>query len=448
MQFISTNQQAPAVTFREALLQGQAPDGGLYWPLSIPSLSESQISAWSALSYASIVAELLLPYMSDVITKERLQAICHEAYNFDIPLEHVNQRQHLMRLDQGPTASFKDFAARAMARLMSHFLKEDQRELVILTATSGDTGSAIAQAFAGVPGMKVVILFPRDEVTRRQRKQMTTLRGNITAIALEGKFDDCQAMVKQAFSDPRLSGIPLSSANSINIGRLLPQMGYYAYAYSRVAQYPEPISFVIPCGNFGNMMGACLLRAMGLPMERIVIAVNSNDEVPTFLGSGTYEKIVPSRNCLSNAMNVGHPSNLTRLVQLYGGQMDHTGTISTMPNLEQMRRDFFSVSISDQETRDTIVQVYKEYNVLLEPHGAVGWAGLQKYLKSQPDMAASLLVAIETAHPAKFPEAIQELLGFDPEVPPSLQHIEAKPETFDTFPHDYEHFAQWLLDKF
>lgn len=447
MKFISTNRQAPAVTFREALLQGLAPDAGLYWPESIPRLSIEQIQGWRDLSYAAVVTELLWPFVAEVMSRKTLATLCEDAYTFAIPLESVVARQYLMRLDQGPTASFKDFAARLMARMMAELRQDQKRELIILTATSGDTGSAIAQAFSGVSGIQVVILFPRDEVTLRQRKQMTTLGGNITAIALEGKFDDCQAMVKRAFSDPSLSHLPLTSANSINIGRLLPQMGYYAYAYSRLASSPEPITFVVPCGNFGNMMGAAVLRTMGLPVHKMILAVNENDEVPVFLNTGHYDKIEPSRNCLSNAMNVGHPSNLTRLVQLYGGQMDHTGRLIQTPNLQQMRDDFFAVSITDQQTRDTIVNVYQQYRVLLEPHGAVGWAGLQQYLREYPQSSDSLIVAVETAHPAKFPEAIRELLGFDPPVPPSLAAIESKSEQFDAFPQDYAFFAQWLRQR-
>lgn len=447
MLFRSTNRQAPTVSFREALLTGQAPDRGLYWPDTLPTLQPSQIKAWKGQPYSVIAVDLLTPFVKDVIPSDTLTAICEGAYTFEVPLEPVVDRTFIMRLDQGPTASFKDFAARAMARMMSHFLTEDEQQLIILTATSGDTGSAIAQAFAGVPGIDVVILFPLDEVTRRQRKQMTTLGGNITAIAVEGKFDDCQAMVKRAFSDDSLKHLPLSSANSINIGRLLPQMVYYAYAYSQLANDLEPITFVVPSGNFGNMMGACLLRAMGLPIEQIVIAVNANDEVPKFLQSGTYEKIEPSRNCLSNAMNVGHPSNLVRLVELYGGQMDHQGALTELPNLDQLRTDCFAVSISDSETKETIKDVYETHDVLLEPHGAVGFAGKQHYLQANPQAANDLIVVVETAHPAKFPEAIEELLQFEPEVPPSLSAIEAQPEFYETLPNDYDSFVTWLQNN-
>jgi len=451
LQFISTNQKAESVAFFEALLTGLAPDKGLYIPTSFPSFPEGALERWSKASYAEIASEVLGLYTGDGISKEELQSLCQDAYSFEVPLEQVKDRQYVMRLDQGPTASFKDFAARAMARLMSHDLKRNARKLLILTATSGDTGSAIAHAFYQVPGIEVMVLFPKDEVSDRQRKQMTTLGGNIKTLAVEGKFDDCQDFVKRVFTDPKAAHLPLSSANSINIGRLLPQSVYYIYAYSRLATQPgEEITFCIPCGNFGNMMGAVLAKRMGLPIKEIIIAVNENDEVPTFLQSGAYEKIVPSKNCLSNAMNVGHPSNLARLVHVYQGEMDETGAIHKMPDLDAMRQDLYTVSITDQQTRDTIKEAYENEKLLLEPHGAVAWAGLKHYLqdksdKGEPVSKDALIVSIETAHPAKFPDEIEKLLQFEPEAPESLLAVEKKQESYDVIPAEYEAFLKVLL---
>ncbi|HAA55799.1 MAG TPA: threonine synthase, partial [Myxococcales bacterium] len=359
MQYSSTNRQANHTSFREALLKGQAPDRGLYFPEGLPSFPEGCWQKWKGASYAEIAAEVLGLFLEDEVAPDVLRAICEDAYNFPVPIEHVEEKQYILRLDQGPTASFKDFAARAMARLMSRFIKEEQRKLLILTATSGDTGSAIAHAFYGVEGIEVVVLFPRDEVSNRQRKQMTTLGGNITAIAIDGKFDDCQAFVKQAFADDSLSHVPLSSANSINIGRLLPQMVYYIYTYCQLAQDGEECVISVPCGNFGNVMGGIIAKWMGLPVKRFVIAVNENDEVPRFLQDGEYHKIEPSRNCISNAMNVGHPSNLARLVHLYGGFMDEKGAIHEEPDLQKLRDDLFAVSVTDAETRETIKEAYQ-----------------------------------------------------------------------------------------
>src|SRR5207245_11106164 len=231
---------------------------------------------------------------------DALAAMCRDAYDFEVPLEKVYDRVHVMRLDRGPTASFKDFAAQMMARMFGHILRETRKQLTILTATSGDTGSAVAHAFHNVPGIRVLVLFPFAEVSVSQRKLMTTLRDNVRTVAIDGKFDDCQAMVKRAFSDPALKHLPLSSANSINIGRLLPQSVYYFYAASRVAQAGEPIVFAVPSGNFGDMMGAIVAREMGLPVRKIVAAVNENDAFPKFHATGGYQQISPSRNSLAS----------------------------------------------------------------------------------------------------------------------------------------------------
>jgi threonine synthase len=353
-------------------------------------------------------------------------------------------RVHVLRLDQGPTCSFKDFAARWMARVIGRFLRESGRQLVILTATSGDTGSAVASAFHGVAGIRVLVLFPIREVSDRQRKQMTTLRGNIRTIALDGKFDDCQALVKRAFADPALRHLPLSSANSINIGRLLPQSVYYFYAASRVARAGEPVVFAVPSGNFGDMMGAVFAGQMGLPIRKLVVPVNGNDEFPRFLASGRYAKIEPSRACLSNAMNVGHPSNLARLVALYGGRMDEAGVLHRAPDLAALRRDLFSSSVSDAQTRETIRQAWTEHRLLLEPHGAVGWRGFLDYVAVEPLNGAPAVV-LETAHPAKFPEEIETALGFTPAVPPALAALDHLPEDYDRLPADYDRFRDYLL---
>jgi len=273
---------------------------------------------------------------------------------------------------------------------------------------------------------------------------MTTLSGNIKAIAVAGKFDDCQAMVKQAFADPRLAGLNLSSANSINIGRLLPQAVYYFHAAALRCDHNEKITFVIPCGNFGNMMGAMIAKKMGLNISQIVVATNANDEFPRFLQTGCYQPIKPSKNCLSNAMNVGHPSNLARLVAIYGGQMDETGKIQRQPDMNKMRQDLFAVSVDDESTRRAIQQAWQNHHLLLEPHGAVAWAGLQQFL-AHKSLNGRPIVILETAHPAKFPEEISRLLGFTPDLPPALQGIEQLPEKFDRLPVDSEQFCQWLL---
>lgn len=441
--FESTNQEAPAVNLREALLKGQAPDRGLYLPRRFPRLGQEQIASFTQLSYAEIAALVLGKYTRGILDSKVLAKICEDAYPFEVPLEPVYGRVHVMRLDRGPTASFKDFAARFMARTISHFLAETGGQLAILTATSGDTGSAIASAFHGLENIRIIVLFPKDEVSDRQRKQMTTLGGNVQAIAVDGKFDDCQSLVKKAFCDEALADLPLSSANSINIGRLLPQTIYYFYAVSRVATDGRPIVFVVPSGNFGNMMGAVMAGRMGLPIRRLVVPVNGNDAFAQFLKSGIYQKIEPSRNCLSNAMNVGHPSNLARLVAVYGGRMDEKGRIHKAPNLDQMRQDIFSVSISDERTREVIQEAWQQHRLLLEPHGAVGWGGFVEYLKMDT-LGETPAVVLETAHPAKFPDIIQQVLGISPAVPAALARLDELPESFHELGVQYPEFRDYL----
>jgi threonine synthase len=446
--FHSTNGTVPAVPVGYALLQGQAADKGLYMPESIPQLTDELKRKARSLTYPELATEILWPYVEGTFERADLEAICHSAYDYAIPLEHVTGKSHVMRLDQGPTASFKDFAARFMGRALGRLVAARGDHLLILTATSGDTGSAVASAFQGVDNIRVLVLFPEKEVSDRQRKQMTTLGGNIATLALPGKFDDCQALVKRAFADPDLAALNLSSANSINIGRLLPQSVYYTWSAAQLADIAggEKVIFSVPSGNFGDMMGGMLAMHSGLPVERFVIATNANDEVPIFLETGNYEKLVPSRVCISNAMNVGHPSNLARLVALYGGQMDETGALHKPADMERMRSDLFAVSISDAETRETIQTVMQDHQTMLEPHGAVGWAGLVRYLATHPSEATA--ISLETAHPAKFPEEIQKLTGQEPDLPPSLQGIEDLPENYGEMAVDYDDFKAHLQKEY
>ncbi|MFB3854859.1 MAG: threonine synthase [Vicinamibacterales bacterium] len=450
IRFSSTNRVSPPADLGEALLAGQAPDKGLYMPEEVPRFAADLLRRARDLPYAALAAEILAPYTEGVFSRTELEEICRDAYDFEVPLERVSASRYLMRLDRGPTASFKDFAARFMGRALGRLAAERGRRILILTATSGDTGSAVADAFLGVPGICVLILFPRTEVSDRQRRQMTTLGGNVETIAVDGKFDDCQALVKRAFADPDLRELDLSSANSINIGRLLPQSVYYVYAASRLADVAggERVVFSVPSGNFGNLMGGVLAMRAGLPVHRFVVATNANDEVPRFLATGRYEKVEPSRVCISNAMNVGHPSNLARLVSLYGGHMDEAGVLRAAPDMDGMRRDFFAVSIGDDETRETIRCAYSEHRVILEPHGAVGWAGLTRFLGDDESAARFTSISLETAHPAKFPEEVLAATGVEPEVPPSLVGLDRRPEKFGEMAADYAAFKTHLSGKY
>ena len=445
--YTSTNLRAPGVTFREALLNGIAPDGGLYLPALLPKVGTDELDAMRLKPFHEIAYDVSKRFLAGELPDDVLFAVIRDAYDFPVPLERMYERKYVMRLDQGPTASFKDFAARMMGRLMQFYLQETGNRLVILTATSGDTGSAVANAFHGLENISVVVLFPEAEVTARQRKQMTTLGGNVHIIGIDGKFDDCQAMVKRAFADPVLSHLPLSSANSINIGRLIPQTFYYFYAYAELRNDEDQgIVFAVPSGNFGDMMGGSLAQGMGLPVKRFIISVNENDEFPRYLETGSYEKIEPSRNCISSAMNVGHPSNIARLVSLYGGIMNEHGEILRQADLARMRQNIYATSVSDEQTRETIRKAHAMYGSILEPHGAVGWAGLQRYLHEElcGKDDGGLYVSLETAHPAKFPEEIQSLLSIQPALPPSLAGIEEKVEVYTRMENDYSAFVALL----
>ena len=449
MKYYSTNLKASEVSFREALIKGLADDGGLFMPREIPQLSHDELSSLMGKPYSEIAYHIAAKFLHDEIPAQDLKALIEDAYNYPVPLEHVYHRYHVMRLDQGPTASFKDFAARMMGRLMQYYLNLEKRQLLILTATSGDTGSAIANAFYGLDNIKVVILYPRLEVTERQRKQMSTLGKNIELIAIDGKFDDCQALVKQAFNDPKMDHLKLSSANSINIGRLIPQTMYYFYAYSQLASsLDEQVLFSVPSGNFGDLMGGLIAMKMGLPVHKFIVATNANDEFPTYYNSGSYQVIAPSRNCISSAMNVGHPSNVARLIALYGGRMDEKGIIHKEPDQSQIHKDMYAVSISDEQTKETIVQAYREHKLVLEPHGSVGWAALMQYLSLHPEDKDRICISLETAHPAKFPEQINTLLGFDPELPPSLMDLDHKTEYILPMENDYDAFSKHLLEVY
>jgi threonine synthase len=450
IEYYSTNHSSPSVSFREALIAGQAPDKGLYIPNYIPTLSKEVIWSFSEKNYFEIAYTVINNFLQGEIPEADLYALAKDAYNFDVPLEQVYDRNYIMRLDRGPTASFKDFAARMMGRMIQYFLKKDNRKMLILTATSGDTGSAIANAFYGLDNIEVVILFPKTEVTDRQRKQMTTLHKNISVISLDGKFDDCQAMVKKAFADKDLQNLDLSSANSINIGRLIPQSVYYFWAWSQLASNADDkIIFSVPSGNFGDLMGGILAKYMGLPVEKFVIATNENDEVPVYFRSGSYKTIEPSRNCISSAMNVGHPSNMARIITLYGGKMDEKGNILKEPDIAKLKNDMTAFSVTDEATRQTIREAYNSYNLLLEPHGAVGWKGLHDFYTENPSYKNpyQLTVTLETAHPAKFPQEIQSILNIEPELPASLSQLDNKTEEMIDMPNNYEAFKTYLLKR-
>ena len=448
--FHSTNKNTADVDFKTAIIRGQALDKGLYMLNEIPKLTEDQIYSFKEFSLDEIGLTVISKIVGDIIPEEDLRFILKSALNFAVPVEKVGENNYQCYLDQGPTASFKDFGARTLARIMEYFLDIDDTNAVILTATSGDTGGAVAQAFYEMKRIKVVVLYPENEISDLQRKQMTSLGKNVTAIGIQGKFDDCQRLVKTAFADPDLSHIRLSSANSINFGRLMPQTLYYFYSYSRIIEKKsEKVIFSVPSGNFGNLIGGLIAFNMGLPVRKFISAVNENDEFPRFLETGVYEKVEPSKYCISNAMNVGHPSNFARLIDLYNGQIDEQGVMHKEPKLQKIKDDIISYSIDNAQTRETIIEFYKKYEKIIEPHGAVGWAALQIYRTNYPEDNNFKAVNLETADPAKFPEEIISLINYTPKMPKSLSIIQDKEEIPNPVEiNEYKDFKQFLVENF
>ena len=450
MRFHSTNYNSPEVDFINAVLQGQALDKGLYMPNTIPRLGRTFLYSLSDYSFQEIAFEIMNHIISDTIPSGDLRRIISKALNFNVPIKQFGGEDYICFLDRGPTSSFKDFGARILARMLEYLLEREENTITILTATSGDTGGAVAHAFYQMKNIQVIVLFPDNEVSNLQRKQMTSLGGNVTAIGLQGKFDDCQQIVKQAFADKSLNHLNLSSANSINFGRLLPQAIYYFWAYSQITDsMKEKVIFSVPSGNFGNLTGGLFASRMGLLVNRFVAAVNENDEFSKFLKSGKYQRLEPSRKCISNAMNVGHPSNLARIFDLYGGHIDENGIIIKMPDLNAMRRDIISYSISDSATRQIIIDFYQKFNEIIEPHGAVGWAALQEYRKNFPKSNNFKAICFETADPAKFPEEIRSLINIEPIIPHSLQEIQKKENNLPEIEIiTYEDFKEFLHNKY
>ncbi len=450
MEFHSTNYNSEDVDFKAAILLGQALDRGLYMLNNIPQISAESLNSFKNMDFSEIAYTIISKFIGSTISEKQLKEIIVSALNFEIPIEKITNNDYICYLDRGPTCSFKDFGARMLAKLMEYFLNIENKEVIILTATSGDTGGAVAQAFYKMPNIKVVVLYPKEEISVLQRKQMTTLGKNVIAIGINGKFDDCQFLVKSAFKDEELKYLNLSSANSINFGRLLPQTLYYFWSYSRIVKKKgEKVVFSVPSGNFGNLTGGLIAMKMGLPVRRFISAVNENDEFPTFLRTGVYRKVEPSKNCISNAMNVGHPSNLARIFDLYGGQIDENGYIQRLPDMEQLRNDIVSYSINDGDTKETIVDFYKTHNKIIEPHGAVGWAAITNYRINNSEDDNLKSITFETAHPSKFPDEIISLINITPETPNSLKTIcNAMELPNPKVIRNYQDFKDFLLNKF
>lgn len=402
MNYYSLNKQSPAVDFKAATINGQAPDKGLYFPETIPVVSRKLIDNIESYSNAAIAYEVIRTYVGDSIPAADLQRIVEETVNFDIPLAQVNERIASLELFHGPTLAFKDVGARFMSRCLGYFARDRKDKIIVLVATSGDTGGAVANGFYNVPGVEVVILYPSGKVSNVQEKQLTTLGNNIHALEVDGTFDDCQRMVKQAFTDETLKQqLFLTSANSINIARWLPQQFYYFYLWKQWKDKNDPPVVAVPSGNFGNICAGLLARHSGLPLGHFIAACNANDVVPEFLTTGTYKprKAVAT---ISNAMDVGDPSNFVRIMEIFGQQQSGFSNAVT------------GYTVTDDDTRSTILSVYNGDGYLLDPHGAVAYAALTEYLSSHP---GSCGVILETAHPVKFYDVIEPLIGSQVPVP-------------------------------
>lgn len=430
MRYYSTNNPSQFTTLREAVLQGLAVDNGLYMPESIPVLPPVFFEGIHEMTFQEIAVAVTEKFTGDEIPPAALKRIIDHTIQFDAPLVALDSHISALELFHGPTMAFKDFGARFMSQLLGIFAEQIKREIVILVATSGDTGSAVANGFLGVQGVKVVVLYPSGKVSDIQEKQFTTLDRNITAMEVDGTFDDCQRLVKSAFLDPKLrDAYFLTSANSINIARLIPQSYYYFYAYAKRRDARKPVVFSVPSGNFGNLTGGLFAKRMGLPVKHFVAATNVNDVVPEYLRSG--EMIPrPSRHTLSNAMDVGNPSNFARLLDLYKN------------DFEAITHDIIGYAFTDDQTVEVMQRVSHDHQYLLDPHGAIGYLGLKQYLTDVDSDVNGIF--LETAHPAKFKDVVEKAIGERIPLPAALEKFVQGEKKSIRIANDYDEFRKRL----
>jgi threonine synthase len=433
MILVSTRHAAPPVTFREALLGGLAPDGGLYLPTSIPPIDRQAMVSWRGLPIGEVAVRVLSHLVGDEFDRSTLERLTREAFDFPAPTVPIGNDISVLELFHGPTLAFKDFGARFLARVFGSLLAERGGHATILVATSGDTGSAVAQGFHGVPRVRVVVLYPAGRISPFQEAQMATLGGNVAAVRVPGTFDDCQRLVKQAFLDQGLAGLGLSSANSINIGRLLPQAVYYVASWLAAGgDEAGDVVFAVPSGNLGNLTAGVIAQRLGVPVGRFVAATNLNAVLPDYLRTGTYSARA-AHPTLSNAMDVGDPSNFPRLAQIHAEALD------------ALRSNIVGFAISEDETRRTIRETYRQAGYLLDPHSAVGVAAAGRARAEMGERRP--IIALATAHPAKFGDVIREELGFDPQLPEPWRNWRTREvRALSLSDLNYESFRIWLLE--
>lgn len=420
--YYSTSGKAEKVSFAEALFQGLAPDGGLYFPDQMPTFSAEELDQLKGASLQEVGFQVLQKWFGAEIPEEALRPLAYAAQNFPIELNEVGPFQ-MLEMFHGPTMAFKDVAAQNLSRLMSHFLSEMNQEITLLVATSGDTGGAIAHGFADVPHIKVYVLFPKGRVSGLQEEQLTRTAANVHPIEIDGYFDDCQAMVKQAFTDPDLAGLSLTSANSISIGRLIPQIIYYVYSYAVLQR--DDLEFVVPSGNFGNITAGLFAQAMGIPIKNFIAATNENDVAVRYQDTAVYEphKTVAT---LSNAMDVGNPSNFIRVLELFGH------------DYETFRDKIQAYKVSDEETVATMKRVYEEHGYQLDPHTAVGWLIAERHGQDGT-------IVVSTASPIKFAEEITRTTGLSVADDEAIAALQTRPKRKTVLPNDYDTFKAHLL---
>jgi len=429
LNYYSLNKQASNVSFRDAVIKGIAPDKGLYFPESITPLPDSFFENIENLSHHEIAFKAIQPFVSGDIRDSVLKDILGEVLDFDFPVVKIEENIATLELFHGPTMAFKDVGARFMAQCLSYFSRGKNSKVTVLVATSGDTGGAVANGFLGVHGVKVVILYPSGKVSDIQERQLTTLGQNITALQVDGTFDDCQKMVKTAFLDEELlETMQLTSANSINVARWLPQMFYFLYAYKAVKSKEKEIVFSIPSGNFGNICAGMVSQRLGMPVKHFVAATNVNDTVPEFMLTGKYNP-KPSTATISNAMDVGDPSNFIRIRHLYKDDYD------------ALKENLFSFAFTDEETRNAILKIYNTSGYIADPHGAVGYLGLKKYQENHPGTYG---IFLETAHPVKFLDVVEETIGESLDIPPQIEKVMDK-EKISIAIKNYRELKDFLL---
>ena len=430
MNFYSLNKIAPNVSFKDAVIKGLAPDKGLYFPEKTTPLSKEFLNNIENYSNTEIAFEVIKQFVADEIPEKELKAIIEETLNFDFPIVSIEKNIAALELFHGPTMAFKDVGARFMARCLGYFNKEEKTaKVTVLVATSGDTGGAVASGFLGVEGVDVVILYPSDKVSDVQEKQLTTLGQNITALEVNGTFDDCQAMVKTAFLDAELiTSKNLTSANSINVARWLPQMFYFFFAYKQLKSKNKDLIFSVPSGNFGNICAGLMAHKLGLPVKKFIAATNINDIVPNYMETGIYTP-KPSKQTISNAMDVGDPSNFVRILEIF--ENDDS----------KLKEVLSSYSFSDKETQQAMKEIKEKYHYIADPHGAVGYLGLKKRGMDENEFG----IFLETAHPVKFLNVVEPIINEIIELPKQIKEVIDKQKVSINI-SSYEELKQFLVN--